>query len=183
MAEIIHNAALLTFDLLENLLQWARAQTGRLQYKPQKFILSQLVENTIKLTESQAMNKQLTLINNIPENMVVFTDLNLLKTLFRNLINNAIKYTQPGGKVSVEAIKIPGFVQVTVSDTGVGIPPQGIEKLFRIDTLYSTAGTNNEKGTGLGLILCKEFVELQGGTLWVESELDKGSKFIFTIPA
>ena len=182
LAKYINTSAELIFDLLENLLQWARSQTGRLEYKPQKIILSDLVNNVVQLHQSQACNKQITLTSKLQESLVVKADMNLLNTVMRNLISNAIKYTPPDGNVWVEVSKIPGFVQVTVVDTGVGIPPQGIAKLFRIDTMYSTVGTGSEKGTGLGLILCKEFIELQGGTIRVESELGKGTKFIFTIP-
>jgi len=182
IAKHIHSSAELTFDLLENLLQWARSQTGRIVFKPQKFILYELIGKTVDLLSSQAISKEVILVHLIPKNMVVFADLNLTKTVLRNLISNAIKYTPAAGKVKLTATENDDFVQINVSDSGVGIPPDGLKKLFRIDSKYSTEGTNKEKGTGLGLILCKEFVELNGGKIWVKSEAGKGSEFSFTLP-
>lgn len=183
LAKFIYTSSELAFDLLDNLLQWARSQTGRLEFRPQKFILSHLVENVVNLAEAQALNKKISVSANVPNNIAVFADLNLTKTILRNLISNAIKYTQPEGKITVEVEKIPGFAQVIVSDTGIGIPPQKLHKLFHIESVFSTLGTENERGTGLGLILCMEFVKLQGGTIWIESEEHKGSRVMFTIPS
>lgn len=182
MAKQIAISAEHTFDLLENLLQWSRSQTGRLNFKPQKIVLYELVGSTLELLENQAFNKQINLNEAIPKHMIVYADLNLSKTILRNLVSNAIKYTTSGGKINVLASDSDDFVRITVSDTGVGIPPDSLNKLFRIDSKYSTAGTNNEKGTGLGLTLCKEFVELNGGKIWVESQINRGSQFTFTLP-
>jgi PAS domain S-box-containing protein len=181
-AKHIKNAAELTFELVDNLLNWARSQTGKIEFKPRKFLLHELISSTIQLMESQAINKQVELLEDVPGNLLVFADLNLTKTVLRNLIANAIKYTPVTGKIRVSAITKDNFVQVYVSDTGIGIPPEIQRKLFRIDAKYTTLGTNQEKGTGLGLVLCKEFVELQGGKIWVESEVNVGSKFFFTLP-
>jgi PAS domain S-box-containing protein len=182
LAKHITKSAELTFDLLENLLQWARSQTGGLNFKPQKIILCELVESTINLLENQAFGKEVNLLQSVPKTIIVHADLNLVRTILRNLVSNAIKYTPQGGNVNVSAIESGDFIQITVSDNGVGIPPEVLDRLFRIDSKYTTSGTNNEKGTGLGLILCKEFVELNGGKIWVESTVNKGSQFSFTLP-
>jgi PAS domain S-box-containing protein len=183
ISKLINSSAFLTYALLENLLHWARSQTGKLEFNPKKMSLYICVRETIDLLESQALGKQVILTNHIPENIEVIADNNLLKTIVRNLMSNAIKYTSPAGKVEIEAFKTDGFVQIRISDTGIGIPPGVLVKLFQIESKYSTPGTSQERGTGLGLILCKEFVEKHGGKIWVESEEGKGSRFTFTLPA
>ncbi|MBE9480652.1 MAG: HAMP domain-containing histidine kinase, partial [Bacteroidetes bacterium] len=120
--------------------------------------------------------------NEIPEQIHVFADNNTINTVLRNLFSNAIKFTQQKGKVKITARNIDDFIEITIADSGIGIKPEDIKKLFGIDIGFSTVGTDNEKGTGLGLILCKEFIEKNNGKIWVESELGKGSNFIFTLP-
>lgn len=182
ISKIINTSAHNTYNLLENLLDWARSQTGKLVYKPQDIHLHDLVSGTVSLLESQAIGKQVLLVNRVPEQIAVYADNNLLKTIIRNLVSNAIKFTGAGGKVLISAEKTDGCVEITVFDTGVGIHPDELKKLFNLDSKYISRGTSQETGTGLGLLLCKEFVERQGGTIWVESEPGKGSRFKFTVP-
>ncbi len=169
------------YDLVENLLKWASTQTGKVSFIPKECNLNELLSETLFNVKSAAKNKNINLFTEIPENLKVFADKEMLKTIFRNLVSNAIKFTQKGGTITIKAIETEDEVQCSVEDTGVGMRKEVSEKIFGI-TQISTAGTNNEKGTGLGLILCKEFVEKHGGKIWVESEEGKGSKFIFTIP-
>jgi len=172
------------YNLLANLLEWARSQTGRMPFQPEQVHLNDLVMESLEVFASAAEHKQFSVHAEIPEEMMIFADKNMLNTIIRNLVSNAIKYTERGGEVTIEA-KERGegkWIEIAISDTGVGIKEEKLEKLFRIDVHYSTIGTAREKGTGLGLILCKEFVEQHGGKIWVESEEGKGSMFTFTVP-
>jgi signal transduction histidine kinase/ligand-binding sensor domain-containing protein len=169
-------------NLLENLLQWSRSQTGRMSFEPVNLNLSTIVEETINLLEGDAQRKNIKLQSLIDQHMMAFADEHMLKTICRNLVSNAIKFTPENGTITIKSVIIDAQVEVTVADTGVGIPPEDIPKLFRIDTNITTKGTSNETGTGLGLILCKEFIEKHKGEIWVESEINKGSEFKFTLP-
>lgn len=182
ISKLINSSAHHTYNLLENLLDWARSQTGKLVYHPERMRLDELVNNTIGLLESQALGKQVLLVNKIPEGTDVYADPNMLKTIIRNLVSNAIKFTGPAGKVKVQAAQMDNFMEIVVSDTGVGILPEVQEKIFQLDSKFISKGTAEETGTGLGLILCREFVEKHGGKIWVESEVGKGSRFKFTLP-
>ncbi len=168
--------------LLQNLLSWARSQTGRIQYHPEEFQLHPLSQNVVELLRQAAKSKEIELINTISKEITVFADEHMVSTIFRNLINNAIKYTDAQGKVILSAEKKTGHILVSVTDTGVGIDPGHIDKLFRIDEQYSTLGTREEKGTGLGLILCKSFIERNSGTIDVKSTPGGGTTFLFTLP-
>ncbi|MGC9077326.1 MAG: ATP-binding protein [Candidatus Kapaibacteriota bacterium] len=170
------------FSLLENLLLWSRAQTGRIQIEPIEFDIVDLIRQNINLLQLQAANKQIKIEMDVPERIFVLADINSITTVLRNLISNAIKFTKPNGKIVVSATSKNNFAEVCVEDTGVGMSKETMEKLFRIDVHHTSLGTANEKGTGLGLIVCKEFVEANGGQIWVESKEGKGSKFYFTIP-
>lgn len=180
--EPLQESATQLYSLLENLLLWARTQTKSLQIAPIEFNISDLVHQNISLLKLNAENKKVQLSADVPERLLVFADMNSITTVLRNLITNAIKFTNPNGRVLVSARKKEGFAEVCVEDTGIGMSKETMEKLFRIDVHHTTLGTANEKGTGLGLIVCKEFVEANGGRIWVESEEGKGSKFFFTIP-
>ncbi len=171
------------FSLLENLLEWSRAQRGKINFIPVETDMKQLIEMTCFVLKHQAAVKNISLNCEIPENYYVVLDPNLVTTVVRNLMSNAIKFTPEGGSVSV-GIKEETSEHVTffVSDTGVGIPQENIEKIFRIDSQVTTLGTNQEKGTGLGLILCKEFINLHNGDIWVESQVGKGTTFYIKIP-
>lgn len=170
-------------DLLENLLTWARSQRGDIEYKPDKFNLFRLIQSNILLFESSVKNKKITLRNLIEENQTGYFDYEMIKTVFRNLISNAIKYTSENGFIIIIAKELERRIEITIKDTGTGMSKSVSQNLFKIDVKhFSTDGTNGEKGTGLGLILCKEFIDRHGGEIWVESEEGKGSEFKFTIP-
>jgi len=184
----IHTSAKNTYQLLENLLEWGMTQTGTLIFNPIAFDLSLIVNEVVILMRDQAESKQIKLFTAINFNTMVRADENMVRTIMRNLVSNAVKYSQPGDQVKITGQKIektpdrPGMVKVCVHDTGVGIAPELVPKLFRIEEKVRSNGTAQEKGTGLGLILCKELVEKNGGTIFVESEPEKGSTFCFTIP-
>ncbi len=171
-----------TFNLLENLLQWSMLQTGRLTPKPQNANLADAINETIDLMRGSAQQKGIALFWENPTDCFAFYDVNMITTVIRNLISNAIKFTGENGKITVRVNAEGENYRVSISDTGVGIPPEVIEKLFRIDSNPTTLGTNEESGTGLGLILCREFVEKNGGSISVTSQVGVGSTFHFTIP-
>ncbi|HEY4799080.1 MAG TPA: HAMP domain-containing sensor histidine kinase, partial [Bacteroidia bacterium] len=166
----------------ENLLQWARSQTGTINFTPSdlnlKNVASECIEEVIELAE----HKNILLINTVSDAYMVQADEHMLKLVFRNLLTNAIKYTNSEGSVTIAALQTEGFTEISVIDTGTGIAKEHLDKLFRIDTNYTTLGTANEKGSSLGLILCKEFIDKHNGKIWVESDINKGSTFKFTIP-
>ena len=169
-------------NLLENLMEWSRSQTGRMDFHPEHFEMVQFLGDIIPLFDDIAVQKSIFIMRDYPPEANVFADKSMISTVFRNLISNAIKFTQTGGRITLRIKTEESGVLVSVQDTGIGIPENMISKLFRIDQSYSTTGTNNEQGTGLGLILCKEFVEKHKGKIWVRSEVGKGSKFYFTLP-
>ncbi|RKZ75747.1 MAG: hybrid sensor histidine kinase/response regulator [Gammaproteobacteria bacterium] len=170
------------YDLLMNLLNWSKSQTGRLQVNPTKVILQYLMIRNVKSQYDKANCKKIGIVADVDENLSVFVDVNLLDIVLRNLISNAIKFTKPSGTIQVTAKQIEGnLVEISVSDTGIGIKPENINKLFQVN-IASTYGTDNEKGNGLGLVLCKEFIEKCGGTIGVESEVGVGSRFYVRLP-
>ncbi|MCZ4694620.1 PAS domain-containing sensor histidine kinase [Ancylomarina euxinus] len=179
---IINSSAKSTLILLDNLLNWAKSQTGRITFKPQEIILASIINETIELSKTVAIGKNILLAHNQSGDIEVCADRDMLKIILRNLISNAIKFTKPGGNISVLSKKKQSRVEIAISDNGIGMSEETINKLFKVETNRTTMGTENEIGSGLGLILCKELVEIQGGKIWVESELGKGSNFIFTIP-
>ncbi len=178
----IYNASSLTYKLLENLLEWSRTQSGSITLKPSKIKVKDAVHNQIIFIRNLASIKEITLHNEVDENLIIYADSNMLQTILRNLISNAVKYSEISGTIVINARNIEYFVEISVCDTGIGIDSDSLQKIFRIDTNLSTAGTAQEAGTGLGLILCKEFVERHGGTITAESEKGKGSTFIFRLP-
>lgn len=186
-AEIIQNSSQRAMDLLLNLLEWSRLQTGTIEFKPEKIAIAELINVAIDLFKETAQQKSIIISKKILQDIHVVADRAMISTILRNLISNAVKFTDAGGKIVVSAEQNQYEMKVAVSDTGVGINKENLNKLFRIEENYSTEGTLKEKGTGLGLILCKEFVEKHGGKIWVESNTgsdveNPGSKFIFTIP-
>jgi PAS domain S-box-containing protein len=181
-ASLINTAATHTFSLLENLLTWSRMQSGSVKFSPRSLILSQVIQDEIILAMQAAIQKSIVLVNNVGKNLIIGADENMLKNILRNLISNAIKFTPKNGRIEVNAEENEFGFEISVTDNGVGIKPENIEKLFKIEANFSTRGTASEKGTGLGLLLCKEFVEKHGGKIQVESQQDVGSTFKFTIP-
>jgi signal transduction histidine kinase len=182
-AGFIKQSSKQAMDLLTNLLEWARSQTNKIEYKPEKIDLNHLIEETAIMFDQIALPKGITIKRNLNQNLEVMADKHMIATVIRNLISNAIKFTGTGGEISVSAQKDQEEIVVKISDNGVGIPANRIEKVFQIDNNNSTLGTANEEGTGLGLILCKTFVEKSGGWIRVESEERKGSVFSFSIPS
>ncbi len=169
-------------DLLQNLMEWSLSQTGRMEFNPEYFDVVSRINQIIQFYADIAGQKSITIKNILPHKASVFADKEMISTVLRNLISNAIKFTMPGGNIVISATEKQNEIIFSVSDDGVGISESSIEKLFRIDQTYSTTGTYKETGTGLGLILCKEFVEKHNGKIWVESEEKKGSIFYFTLP-
>lgn len=171
------------YALVEGLLSWAQIQTGKITYQLEKTDLFNLAEKVTEQLEISAKNKNITLKQNIAENTFAVADEKSVSTVLRNLISNAIKYTKPEGLVKIEAVKNDGYFEISVEDNGIGMKPETLKKLFTVTDKKSEKGTASETGTGLGLILCKEFVENNNGKIWAESEPEKGSRFIFTLPA
>ena len=179
---IINESAKNIHQLIENLLNWSRAQTGNIDFSPAHIPLSDFVSEIHKVLKINADNKNIRIDIDIPETIKVFADKNLLSTILRNLISNAVKFTTEGGKVFITAEEDNGKILVSVTDTGIGMNQEQVDLLFTLGTSKSTPGTTKEQGTGLGLILCKEFIEMHDGEIWAESEQGKGSTFKFTIP-
>ncbi|GEL10569.1 hypothetical protein FGL01_13080 [Flavobacterium glycines] len=180
--ELIHQSSKNTFSLLDNLLTWAQSQTGSLEFNPKKTEISTITDKTIHLLANIAKSKNICIQSEIDKNQHIIADSNMLETVFRNLISNAIKFTENNGKVIISMKKEHNQIVFSVQDNGTGIAPEKIANLFGINEKNNTLGTNNETGTGLGLMLCKDFVEKHGGKIWVKSELGKGSTFMFSIP-
>lgn len=181
-AAIIAQSSNKAMDLLNNLMEWAQARTGRVKFKPEHIEISDYITEITELYFDIAGQKSITISNHLPWEFSIFADKAMISTVFRNLISNALKFTMPGGKVLISAIKDNDEIIFSVQDTGIGISGNRVEKIFNIDRAKTTLGTNNEEGTGLGLILCKEFVEIHGGKIRVESEDGLGSTFYFTLP-
>ena len=180
----LHSSAERLYALLENLLTWSKIQRGLMDCFPKSLVLRDLAAENIELFAPHAEKKLIDLRNDIPDAMTAFADESMINTVLRNLISNAIKFTSGGGAVKISAIaRSEQEVEVRVADTGVGIPASVLPELLKLDTRYSHAGTAGEEGTGLGLILCRELVEQNGGKIWVESDIGKGATFRFTLPS
>ena len=183
LARILNDASKNGYAILQNLLDWSRSQTGLLKFNPENINLKDLIDEHILNLEQISSNKEIKIHSEIKDDLFIYGDKNMIKTVLRNLLGNAVKYSYRSGKVFVDATINDQEVIVSVKDNGIGIPEENIKKIFRIDIKYSVPGTENEQGTGLGLKLCKELVEKQGGKIWVESGENKGSEFKFSIPA
>ncbi len=181
-AKTMHSSSKHAYTLLENLLEWSRLQTGKLTPKFTCETPSLLINEVKMLLEPAANSKNINLISDVIDDDTLIVDSQMTKTVLRNLVTNALKFTFPEGTIMIECEKRGREMVFSVSDTGIGIEPEHLNKLFRIDSKLSRNGTADEKGTGLGLILCKEFVEIQHGRIWVESEMGTGSTFRFTAP-
>ena len=179
----INKSSLNAYRLLENLLEWSMSQTGGIVFNPKPVNIENLLKEVVRLTESHTETNGITVSWHINGSSLVHADANMLSTILRNLIGNAIKFTDDLGKIKITVVQNINNTLFTVSDTGAGITPEFIEKLFILEEKVTTPGKNAQKGTGLGLLLCKEFVGKHGGKIWVESEPGKGSDFKFTIPA
>lgn len=178
----LEETAIKTHELVENLLNLSASHTGRIDFNPERVELQGTVEKIIKMSSSQAMKKEISLRNIIANDEAVLADRSMVEIIIRNLINNAIKYCNKGGKVVVSSYRVGEKLNIEIEDNGIGMDDPTKVNIFNINVVRSTKGTNGEKGTGLGLGLCKEFVEKHGGDIRVESEVGKGSKFIFSLP-
>ncbi len=179
---IIQQVSNKTIDLLHNLVEWSKSQTNMLEYKPEYIDLTKLVNEILELMKYSAEQKSIDISLIIPKQISIYADNSMVGTIIRNMISNAIKFTNSGGKIIISAKNNTSECLISVSDNGVGIKKESINKLFKIEESISTTGTENEIGTGLGLILCKEFVDKHSGTIWVESEYGEGSKFNVVLP-
>lgn len=170
-------------DLLENLLEWSLLQQGMLRFDPAPLILADLVEQNVGLLRAVTRQKEIVMENQVPENLVVYADSKMLKTLLRNLLGNALKFTRNGGNVQVFAESDGAMITVAVRDEGAGMEETILSGLFRQDRIQSRRGTDGEKGTGLGLLLCAEIIQRLGGAIWAQSSKGQGTTFFFTLPA
>ncbi|MBE0651583.1 MAG: PAS domain S-box protein [Bacteroidales bacterium] len=183
IAEIIkklYESANNTYNFLEDLLEWTRSQ--KTPFQPREIPFKDIWSDIINAIEGSANSKGISISNNIPLDLVLYADSNMLKTVLRNLISNAIKFTHKGGSIKLFSVEIEEGINISVADTGVGMTEDVSSKLFDITNKYTTKGTLNETGSGFGLVLCKEFLEKHKGKIWVESEVDKGSIFTFLLP-
>ncbi|MCP5054598.1 MAG: hybrid sensor histidine kinase/response regulator [bacterium] len=167
---------------LDNLLEWARSQQGAIDFHPSAIDLSQLAAQCIQLLGENAETKNIRLASRVSKNTLAFADRHMVETVLRNLISNAIKFTHRGGSVTISSRKKDNYTGIAVSDNGIGMTPEAKSKLFKLEFQLSTPGTANEKGTGLGLILCDELIRKNNGTISVTSEPDRGSRFTFHLP-
>ena len=182
IANIILQSSNRAMDLLENLLVWSQSQSGRMEFNPVYFDIVPIINDVTLLLNDIARQKSILITNTFPPDIQVFADREMISAVLRNLISNAIKFTKPEGKITISASANQTELIVSVSDTGVGIPEDSIDKIFNISNGYSTPGTQNENGTGLGLILCKEFVNKNNGEIWVDSKDGIGTTIYFSLP-
>ena len=157
------------YKLLDNLLQWSRSQLGSIMYKPELFPLTTLINEELELLKPTSDKKGIKILQQVEEHIIIWADKNLAGVIIRNLVSNAIKFSNNNDSIAISATENDDTVKIAVKDNGVGINDADKDKLFRLDTNFTSRGTADEKGTGLGLLLCKEFVEKNGGTIWVES--------------
>jgi signal transduction histidine kinase len=182
MIENIYVSGKSAFNLLENLLIWARSQTNRMEFKPEKLDLSIVVIDVINILRQQAEAKHIKLITEIKYGTLVCADNNMINTVLRNLVSNAIKFTQEDGRIILSESRKDKHIEISVKDSGVGMTEELKSLLFNLGSSVTKRGTAGEKGTGLGLLLCKEFIDKHNCEIWVESEIGKGTTFKFTLP-
>lgn len=179
---LIDDDARRTLKLLDDLLDMARLKTGKMSFQPHIQKLLPIIESVLNILISALNFKKVSINYHLSADLEIFADTNMLTSILRNLIGNAIKYSNPSGIITVNAIPLDNQIEITITDNGIGMSEATKNKLFQIDLQVSIPGTANEKGSGLGLLLCKDFIEKHNGKIWVESELGIGSKFIFTLP-
>ena len=182
MISAIHQMSYQTYQLLEDLLLWSRSQLGKLSFTPEGVSLYEACQSVFELLEPLAQQKQIHIHYDVPQKLCVVADVGMLRTILRNLLSNAIKFTPQYGTVNLSVSIDHHYVEIAVTDTGIGMNESIQSKLWSLTASVSRCGTNGEEGTGLGLQLCKEFVEKQGGKIWVDSVENKGSRFVFTLP-
>ncbi len=182
LVQILNDSAKSGYAILENLLEWARTQTGLIIFNPEMINIKKLIDENIHNLQLSSNKKEINLFSELNEDLFIVADKNMINTVIRNLLSNAIKFTHNYGIVIVSTEVKDGEAIISIRDTGIGIPKASINKLFRIDTKFTRPGTDKEQGTGLGLKVSKEFIEMHGGKIWVKSTVNKGSEFIFSIP-
>lgn len=180
-AREIHHASTNAFNLLKNLLSWAKSQTGRMDFVPQHLDVQELITETISFIQEAAILKSIEIESQIAEGLSVFADKEMVATVMRNLVSNAVKFTRAGGKVLIRCERLDQHIRISVVDNGIGMTSKMVEEIFRIDVSNGRKGTNGEPSSGIGLLLCKEFTERNGGTITVESQPDQGSTFNITL--
>lgn len=178
----IRNTLEKVYRWLDSLLQWSRLQSGRITFRPAEVFLKDAVTSILEISSASLLQKRITASNEVDNILKVHADRNMLELILQNLVSNAVKFSYPDGKIIISAMVADGQVKVSVTDDGTGMTSEDVKKLFRIDIPFSTNGTLNEQGTGLGLILCKDMVEMHGGRIWAESRHGRGSSFNFTLP-
>jgi signal transduction histidine kinase len=181
IAETIHVSSDRIYKLLENLLQWAGTQTGNIPFNPEVFDLSDIIDLNHDLVRDLLVEKRTSLVKKSPDHVVAFADRNMVNTVLRNLLGNAIKFTEDG-EICISVVTKNHHHEITIADSGVGIPYSRLINIFEIDQVRSTGGTRGEKGSGLGLLICKEFIQRNGGEISVKSTVGKGTSFTFTLP-
>lgn len=179
---IIYSTTSNAYALLENLLEWSRSQTGSINFQPEVINLKKKIEHNVTLIETLAQKKNIQISAEAGDACIVFGDRNMVNTVFRNLLTNAVKFTRVGGSIKISVKEVDSSYEIAFSDTGVGMSPEMMSNLFKIDTRFRTIGTDNETGTGLGLLLCREFIERHGGKISVKSEVGKGTEFTVSLP-
>ena len=182
IVELLHKSTYSTMKLLENLLSWAKLQTGDLKYEPAAFDMKELASEVETVFKGNTEQKKIWLNNQIQKSLLVYGDHNMIYTVLRNAVSNAIKFTNPGGQIKIYSIDDTDGVTIAVADNGVGMTQAEVQELFKVDSKFKKEGTAGEKGTGLGLILCKEFIARHNGNVCIESEADRGTTFYFTLP-
>jgi PAS domain S-box-containing protein len=176
------NSANRLFSLLDNLLTWSRVQRGVIDFHEEDLILSHLINKNLEDLSEIYIQKKITINVQVSDSIYVWADDSMINSVFRNLISNAIKFTRKGGKVNIRAEEKENTILIAIQDSGIGMSPEMLDKLFKIDEKISRPGTEGESSTGLGLLLCKDFIEKHNGKIWVESVVEKGSTFYFTLP-
>jgi len=169
-------------DFLVKLLDWASTQSGEIVFNPENFRVEILIKEIVPFANLQAESKKISFKSTVEPELTVFADMNMIRTILVNLVSNAIKFSKAGGKVVITCRKVKGGVDFIVSDNGIGIEADNLTKLFNTDVQFTTKGTSMEQGTGLGLLLCKKFIDLHQGKIKIRSKPGKGSRFIFHIP-
>jgi signal transduction histidine kinase len=184
IAHSLRKSASNIYRLLENLLEWSLMQRGIKSSTKESFLLKPKIAGSIELMLDSAHSKDIGINYDVPDDMMISADVHMIETVIRNLVSNAVKFTGNGGKISVKARRMAGsLVEISVTDTGIGMNKDYLDRLFRIDGDTGREGTNGESSNGLGLIICKDFIERNGGKMWVESEEGKGSTFSFSVPS
>jgi len=182
MLDQLYHSSTITFDLLNNLLNWTNIKNGKFHLNQESISISEVLNEELNNVHLMTKQKNIVINDQIDERTKAYCDKNLLRIIFRNLITNSIKYSRVKSEIIVSAVEKEEFIEIHIKDFGIGIKPEVLEVIFKNHTLKSAIGTANESGTGLGLLMCKEYIETGGGKIWVESVLGQGAEFKFTIP-